>query len=201
MIEISSQLRQQVRAVAFDLDGTLVHSPLDFNAIRNELQWPADCDLLAQLDTINHLQQRKHAEAVIRRYEMDAAEQSYLLPGVLDCLHEMQQQAIPTAILTRNIRQATTHMLERLHIPITFVLTREDCAAKPDPEGLYRIAENFAVATSQLLYIGDYHFDLTTATNAGAISCLLLNEHNQRFASMADWVMTDYTSLSNALLR
>ena len=199
MNEITSQFRPKIRAVAFDLDGTLVHSPLDFAAIRDELNWPADTDLLARLETIGNLEERKAADAVIRRFEMEAAEQSYLLPGVLACLQQLQQQGIPTAILTRNIRQATTHMLERLQIPIQLVLTREDCAAKPDPEGLYRIADQFAITTSELLYIGDYHFDLTTAANAGAISCLLLNEQNQHFSSMADWVMTDYASLARAL--
>ncbi|MCH8536661.1 MAG: HAD family hydrolase [Alkalimonas sp.] len=201
MMEISSALGKQIQAVAFDLDGTLVHSSLDFTAIRQELNWPADTDLLARLQSIEDPEQRRAADAVIRRHEMAAAETSYLLPGVLACLQQLHGQGIPTAILTRNMRQATLSMLERLQIPIRLVLTREDCAAKPDPEGLHRIARQFEISTSQLLYIGDYHFDLTTAANAGAVSCLLLNEHNQHFASLADWVVSDYPSLTRALTR
>lgn len=201
MIEISAQIRPQIQAIAFDLDGTLVHSPLDFTAIRHELNWPAETDLLQCLERIDDPEQRLAADAVIRSHEMAAAERSYLLPGVLACLQQLREQGIPTAILTRNMRQATLSMLERLQIPIQLVLTREDCAAKPDPEGLHRIARQFEVSTSQLLYIGDYHFDLTTAANAGAVSCLLLNEHNQHFASMADWVVSDYPSLTRALIR
>lgn len=200
MMEVTTQLREQIRAIAFDLDGTLVHSALDFTAIRHELNWPADTDLLQRLQAIDSEHERAMADAVIRRHEMEAAHKSYLLPGVLRCLAQLQQQQIPTAILTRNMRQATMHMLERLQIPIQLVLTREDCAAKPDPAGLFKIAEHFSVAPSELLYIGDYHFDLTTAANAGAVSCLLLNEQNHQFASMADWVMTDYDSLARALI-
>ena len=194
-----ASLQGQIDVVAFDLDGTLVESPLDFVAIRHELGWQSNCDLLQTLAAISDDDSRAHAAAVISRHEMEAAERSVLLPGALEALHELHECGFPTAILTRNIRVATQHMLSRLKIPISLVLTREDCAAKPDPEGLLRIAAHYQRPIHRLLYIGDYHFDLTTAANAGAQSCLLLTHSNQQYAQQANWLMADYSQLARAL--
>ena len=90
--------------------------------------------------------------------------------------------------------------LQRLQIPISLVLTREDCAAKPDPAGLYSISSSLNISCQQLLYVGDYVFDLQTAANAGMASCLYLNEHNQHFAEQADWTFSHFDQLSVALV-
>ncbi|MEE2024911.1 HAD family hydrolase [Alkalimonas mucilaginosa] len=192
-------LRAKFDVVAFDLDGTLVDSPLNLAAIRQELGWQDGCDLLQSLAMLPDDASRQHAAEVIYRHEIQAAENSTLFPGVLDCLLQLQQSGIATAILTRNMRAATELMIDKLGIPISLVLTREDCAAKPDPEGLQRIAAHYQAAMHRLLYVGDFHFDLSTAANAGAQSCLLLNASNQQYAVNADWVMQDYAQLSRAL--
>ncbi|SEA45998.1 HAD family hydrolase [Alkalimonas amylolytica] len=196
---LTSSIRADIDVVAFDLDGTLVDSPLDFVAIRQELGWQDASDLLQSMAMLPDEISRQHAAGVIYRHEMQAAEQSVLLPGVLECLSQFQAQGIPTAILTRNMRAATQLMIQKLQIPISLVLTREDCAAKPDPEGLYRIAAHYHTKVQRLLYVGDYHFDLTTAANAGAQSCLLLNANNHQFSSQADWVIAEYQQLARAL--
>lgn len=196
---LTGSLRADIDVVAFDLDGTLVDSPLDFAAIRQELGWPDASDLLQSLALLPDERSRQYALDVIHRHEMDAAERSVLLPGVLDCLSKFQEAAIPTAILTRNMRAATQRMIQKLNIPISLILTREDCAAKPDPEGLHRIAAHYGAGVNRLLYVGDFHFDLTTAANAGAQSCLLLNTTNHPFAAKADWVIADYHQLARAL--
>ncbi|MDR6984714.1 phosphoglycolate phosphatase-like HAD superfamily hydrolase [Rheinheimera pacifica] len=53
----------------------------------------------------------------------------------------------------------------------------------------------------QMIYVGDYIFDIQTAANAGMASCLYLNQYNQHFAAQADWSFNHFNQLSAALLR
>lgn len=190
---------ERIRAVVFDLDGTLVDSALDFAAICRDIGWPSGTPLLEQLAKTFDITERERAEQIIRRHEMLGAEQAVWIPGAEQCLRLLQQSDIPVAILTRNMRSATQRVMQRLQIADLPVLTREDCAAKPDPQGLLLLAEQFSVPVGQLLYVGDYLFDLQTAANAGAVSGLYLNGKNTQFSSLANWTFDHFDELTTAL--
>ena len=189
-----------IKAVIFDLDGTLVDSALDFCAMCDEIGWPRGTPLLEQLALETDQRERARIEAIIHRHELQGAINASWMPGAEQCLHKLNAAAIPLAILTRNMRQATALTLQRLQIPIARVLTREDCAAKPNPEGLLLFASQLQLPVQHMLYVGDYVFDLQTAANAGMASCLYLNEHNQHFAEQADWTFSHFDQLSVALV-
>ena len=190
---------QHIKAVVFDLDGTLVDTALDFIAICRDIGWPAGTPLLERLALTTDDDERQRAEQIIRQHEMNGAECAVWMPGAEQCLHQLVNLQLPVAILTRNMREATSRVLQRLQMPHLPVLTREDCAAKPDPEGLLRFSAQFCVPVTQLLYVGDYLFDLQTAANAGAPCCLYLNEHNQQFANLANWTFSHFDQLTAAL--
>uniref|UniRef100_A0A486XJF3 Phosphoglycolate phosphatase n=1 Tax=Rheinheimera sp. BAL341 TaxID=1708203 RepID=A0A486XJF3_9GAMM len=189
-----------IKAVIFDLDGTLVDSALDFCAMCDEIGWPRGTQLLEQLALETDQRERARIEAIIHRHELQGAMNASWMPGAEQCLHKLNAAAIPLAILTRNMRQATALTLQRLQIPIARVLTREDCAAKPNPEGLLLFASQLQLPVQHMVYVGDYVFDLQTAANAGMASCLYLNEHNQHFAEQADWTFSHFDQLTVALV-
>lgn len=191
---------KHIKAVVFDLDGTLVDSALDFSAICRDIGWPCGTPLLEQLALTLDNAERDRAEQIIRRHEMTGAEKAVWMPGAEQCLRLLQQHGMPVAILTRNMRAATERVMQRLQITALPVLTREDCAAKPDPDGLLRLSKQFAVPTEQLLYVGDYLFDLQTAANAGALSCLYLNGQNNHFSAQANWSFSHFDQLTAALV-
>ncbi|GHG70192.1 haloacid dehalogenase [Alishewanella longhuensis] len=187
-----------INAIVFDLDGTLVDSQLNFAAICDDIGWPRGTPLLEKLATLGQTAEAARANEIIRMHELAGARAASWMPGAEACLQYLQQQNYPLAILTRNMREATTLMLNRLQIPISLVLTREDCAAKPDPEGLLLIAKQLEVPCQHMLYVGDYIFDLQVAANAGARSCLYLNENNQVFIKDADYSITHFSELARA---
>lgn len=194
-------ISSRVKAVVFDLDGTLVDSALDFGLICDDIGWPRGTPLLEQLAAVDDRQEHQRISDIICRHEMRGAELASWMPGAQQCLERLNQAGMPLAILTRNMRAATQLTVSRLKIPITRVLTREDCAAKPHPEGLLRIAADMQFNVCDMVYVGDYLFDLQTAANAGMPSYLYLNQHNSQFAAQASWSFNHFDELSNMLLR
>lgn len=190
---------RNVKGVVFDLDGTLVDTALDFAQMCRDIGWPVGTPLLEQLAKVEDVAEQQRINAIIRRHEMQGAAIARWMPGAEQCVAQLVALNIPVAILTRNMREATQSVIERLNIPITQVLTREDCAAKPDPAGLLLLSQRLKLAVSELIYVGDYLFDIQTAANAGMRSCLYLNGANQQFAADADWCFSHFTQLQHAV--
>ncbi|QYK05765.1 HAD family hydrolase [Shewanella zhangzhouensis] len=180
-----------IRAVVFDLDGTLAHSNPDFPAIRQALGLTAGQDILAHIAGLPAAEQGD-AMATVHHYEMAASHQAEWIGGAAELLQFVQQIPLPTAILTRNMRQAAQLTLSRLGLSVGVLLTREDAPAKPDPAGLIHIMQIWQLAPHQVLYVGDYLFDLQTAHSAGCRSALYCPEGKPDYADLADLLVPCY---------
>ena len=194
-----------IRGVVFDLDGTLVDSQLDFDAIRNELDFPRGQPILEHLATLTDKRDIDRAWQVIHRHELAGSRAARWMPGAQLLLQQLIAIEVPMAILTRNMRRATWLTIQSLNIPIELVLTREDCKPKPDPEGLLRIAQQWQLDCTSMVYIGDHLFDIQAANNANMTACLYRNRRHRPGDSasveQADWVIAHFDQLTAAFNR
>lgn len=157
----------KARGVIFDLDGTLVSSTLDFSTIRQEIGCPENVDLLSFIDSMELEASRNEAAQIVLRHELEDAYESSWLLGAKEFVFELAAANMPMAIVTRNCSQASAIKIKNNQVPIELVLTREDAPAKPKPDALILVAEQWQISPSDLLYVGDYIYDELAAENAG----------------------------------
>lgn len=190
-----------VKGVIFDLDGTLVTSSLNFSAIRRGIGCPQAMDILSFIDALPNAQQRQKATQQVIQFELDDAHTSHIIDGVVGMLMQLQHWQIPTAVVTRNCRAATEIKLQRHELYFETVLTRECAPAKPDPTSLLQIANDWSIAPENLIYVGDYLYDIHAAKNADMRSVYmnLKDEDLPDWHVQASWCFSDYQQLLEQL--
>jgi len=184
--------RRMLRGIIFDLDGTLVDSGLDFEAIRRDMGLPSGALILETLARTPAGDEKLQMLEVLRRHELQAAHRAVLYEGVAEFLEWIDSRQLPRGILTRNSRESTEIVLERLSLRFSCVLTREDAPPKPDPEGLLSICRQWQLPPSDVLFCGDYLFDLQAGGRAGMHTILYAPQTVPDFAPLADLVLRDF---------
>lgn len=160
-----------IRGVIFDLDGTLVDSGLNFDAMRVEMELPAGSSILEALDTMSE-PRASRCRAILAEHEQLGVERARLMHGVTELLAALYARQIPTAILTRNSRQSALATLARLNLSFELVLAREDAPAKPDPAAIWMICRAWQLEPREVAIVGDYKFDLQAGRRAGSRTVL-----------------------------
>jgi phosphoglycolate phosphatase len=167
----------------FDLDHTLVNSPLDLRAVAREMEtfvrgrgvalpprehrWSAPelFDLVRR--EAAHLSDEVIAIPVA--HERRAMEQATLEPFAVETLAALRKLGIVTAIWTNNDRVVADYVLARfgLRSHLDLVVTRDDVThLKPDPDGLRVVRERWPLA-ARIVVVGDSWVDGVAAQAGG----------------------------------
>jgi HAD superfamily hydrolase (TIGR01549 family) len=162
-----------IRAVIFDMDGTLTRPYLDFPAIRKAIGIPEP--LLENMLALPPGAERDRAFSILERFEDEAADASELNDGAKDVLGFLATRGIPSGLVTRNSRRSTDRTLQKHALSFEVVVTREDAPAKPRPEPLWLICRKLKVEPSHAVMVGDFKFDIVAGRNAGTRTALLTN--------------------------
>jgi HAD superfamily hydrolase (TIGR01549 family) len=160
-----------LRAVIFDMDGTLTRPFLDFHAIHAAIGIPEP--LLENMLALPPGPERSRAFGILERFEDEAADASELNDGALEVLSFLSSKSIPSGLLTRNSRRSTERTLAKHGLRFEICVTRDDAPAKPRPEPLWKICEALGVAPAHALMVGDFKFDVLAGRNAGTRTALL----------------------------
>ncbi len=149
-----------MRLCIFDLDHTLVRSPLDLAAMAADMRavleaaagpLPARRDRYRVGELLDHCRRARPALedrlwGIALDHERRALARAALEPGALDALIGVRAAGFATAVWTNNARAITAAVLERLDLlpHLDLVVTRDEMRAlKPDPDGWRVIREHF----------------------------------------------------------
>jgi len=179
----------KVKAVLFDLDGTLTVPVLDFDRIRGEIG-EIEGPILEAMEKMTP-DERQRAEAILHRHEEEAALNSRLNPGVHEMWSYLRGSGRSIGLITRNRRWSVEKFCQKHGLSFDSIVTREDGPAKPDPFPVRQVCRNLEVQPQEALVVGDYLFDLISGRRAGARSVLLRNAIKYaEYQHEADYVIT-----------
>jgi phosphoglycolate phosphatase len=207
-----------MRVCAFDLDHTLVSSPLDLAAMALEMRayiegcrgaLPAREERYRVGELVRWC--RDHAPDlsepvwnIALDHERRAVESAWLEPGAREALAGARAAGFVTALWTNNAREVTQVALDRFALvdALDLVVTRDEMAEmKPSADGWRVIAARFA-GVRDAVVVGDSWVDGRAAAAAG----VPFVAYRPRDGEMARWNITpiaqidDLTALP-ALLR
>ena len=165
----------RIRAALLDMDGTVFDSRIDWLALRKKIELPWDGrPILAQLRDASP-DVRAKGLALLHEAERAGAKDGELIPGTYELLDLLHRHSIRCALITNNSRRSVETVLSRYRLSFDVVLTRDDGASKPDPEGFVRALAELEVEPSEAVAIGDAHLDLIAAHRAGIEEIILVD--------------------------
>ena len=181
-----------LRAALFDLDGTLVHTRIDFGRMkRSALDMveaagldPAEYRALDVLAILSAAALRvqdanrflNEAEEMLVEIELAACEGAVEAEGARDTLQWLLDSGIRVGIVTRNCAPAVTRLLREIPLPHEVLLTRADTPrVKPDPIHLHLALERLEVGPERALMVGDHLMDVAGGKAAGMRTMGLLD--------------------------
>ena len=175
--------------VIFDLDNTIVHSTIDFAAIRRDIiaLWREHgitaqsdeafqrlsigqiIDLGAARDEYSASPLVPVAWQIVLDYERAGMQEATIEDGAYEELEVLRRDGFGLAVLTNNAGQATRDALDKFGLQNAFnlVLTRDEVAMKPDPAGIHCARAHFGDAPMRAVMVGDSWLDGAAAHRAG----------------------------------
>ena len=105
---------RQKCGVIFDLDGTLVDSRLNFDAMRRDLKFSPEAAILETIAAIGDEAERRRLEDIIHAHEIAGADCAVPFSGAHELLLILAKSNIRVAIFTRNSR-----IIARLYLPMS----------------------------------------------------------------------------------
>ncbi len=178
-----------MKAVLFDLDGTLIDTAADFiriiqqmcheegralvepELIRTQVSEGARAMVKLvypelQLEDPVFLQ---HRQRFLDMYGADIAVDTDLFDGMYPLLEQLEENDIPWGIVTNKPRWLSEALLQALNLSercAVLVCPEDVTRTKPDPEPMYLAAKQLNLAAEDCIYVGDHPRDIDAGRHA-----------------------------------
>ena len=106
----------------------------------------------------------------MEEYAVRHAVKTKAYDGLVQALDELRRLGVRTAVLSNKPQQDTVKTVAHFFTLARFDLVygqREGVPTKPDPTALYGIVKELGVAKEDCVFVGDSDVDMQTANNAG----------------------------------
>jgi phosphoglycolate phosphatase len=179
-----------VRALIFDLDGTLIDSKQDLihsvNAMLRELgrQELAEETISGYIghgapqlvaralgDGCTERERQRALQFFLSYYELHKMDSTRAYPGVAETLEKLA--GMPMAVLTNKPVRISVRILDEIGLSKYFRAIYGGNSfetKKPDPQGAKTILREFGAEPREALLVGDSEVDVQTARNAGTLA-------------------------------
>jgi HAD superfamily hydrolase (TIGR01549 family) len=214
-----------VKAVIFDLDGTIASFNIDYKAVRAEvrsllLRAGLPASILSTKESIFEMLKkteifmknngksekafaeiRAKASEIAEQYELEAAKTTSLLPGILEILKALKKMNLKIGLCTINSEKSTNYILKRFAIAKFFdAVTPRDGVkyVKPSTEHLEATLKALGVNAEETMVVGDGVSDMKCARELNAIAVGLptgVSSPKELISSGANYFITSMTDL------
>lgn len=214
-----------VKAVVFDLDGTIADFNLEYMSVRADVRsylirvgLPAS--ILSSNESIFDMLQkteiflkntgksertvgkvRNEALAIAEKYELEAAKTTGLLSGVVETLEALKKMGLKIGLCTINSEKSTNYILKRFGISKFFdaVTPRNKVKhVKPDSKHLEATLKALRTSPEAAMLVGDGARDMICARELNAIAVGLptgVASEKELIASGASYLVTSIADL------
>lgn len=185
-------MAKPIRAVMFDLDGTLLDTAPDFVVVVNQLLAEQQRPSLAA-DTIRagvsngskalikiafsidetNTQFEPLRQRLLELYLAHIAVYTIPFPGINELLDKLADNKIAWGIATNKPATYTLPLMAALDIqpaPASVICPDHVARSKPDPESLFLASKQLGCAPDEIIYIGDHRRDIDCGKGAGSIT-------------------------------
>jgi phosphoglycolate phosphatase len=184
-----------VRALIFDLDGTLIDSQRDLIHSVNAMLHEMGREQLSEETISGYIghgasllvsralgvkakeeELRRGLEFFLAYYEEHKLDTTCAYPGVAETLAELSRKQLPMAVLTNKPVRISVRILEALGLATLFRAIYGGNSfetKKPDPFGANKILAEFGAAPKEAMVVGDSEVDVQTARNTGSIAVVV----------------------------
>ena len=176
-----------IRAVLFDLDGTLTDTLVDIADAMNRAlrlhglpEWPLEAYRYLVGDGAKKLAERAVRDRQELALSVQRAYQAYYethtlvktrpYDGVPELLRTLQEMGLKLAVFSNKPDADTKGVVAHFFPEIRWAAVRgqvEGVPVKPDPTGALAVARAMDVPPDEVLYLGDTSTDMQCALNAG----------------------------------